>query len=157
MAFDPAWGGPAHTEFSELVSWTQHPDDGVKFYSGKATYSKTFDLADESIDKNQPLFLDLGDVRNVAEVRLNGKDIGTLWCYPWRVEITDAIKAKGNKLEIDVVNLWTNRVIGDLNLPEEKRLTRTHDRFRFDMTTGMTPLLDSGLLGPVQLVSISCP
>lgn len=157
VAFDPAWGGPAHTEFSELVSWTQHPDDGVKFYSGKATYSKTFDLADESIDKNQPLFLDLGDVRNVAEIRLNGKDIGTLWCYPWRVEITDAIKAKGNKLEIDVVNLWTNRVIGDLNLPEEKRLTRTHDRFRFDMTTGMTPLLDSGLLGPVQLVSISCP
>lgn len=157
VTFDPAWGGPAHTEFSELKSWTQHPDDGVKFYSGKATYSKTFDLSDKSIDKKQHLFLDLGDVRNVAEVRLNGKNIGTLWCYPWRVEITEAIKTKGNKLEIDVVNLWTNRVIGDLNLPKEKRFTKTHDKFRFDMTTGMTPLLDSGLLGPVQLVSISCP
>lgn len=154
VAFDPAWGGPSQTEFSELASWTQHPDDGVKFYSGKATYSKTFDLPEKSIDKNQHLFLDLGDVRNVAEVRLNGKNIGTLWCYPWRVEITEAIQTKGNKLEIDVINLWTNRVVGDLNLPKEERFTTTHDKFRFDMTTGMTPLLDSGLLGPVQLVSI---
>ncbi|GEM_PF-5300704 len=65
-----------------------------------------------------------------------------------------AIQTKGNKLEIDVINLWTNRVVGDLNLPKEERFTTTHDNFRFDMTTGKTPLLESGLLGPVQLVFI---
>ena len=152
VAFDPVWGGPDKIEFSGLTNWTKHSEEGVKFYSGKATYRKTFDLTGKSNGKQQKLFIDLGDVRNVAEVRLNGKELGILWCYPWRVEITDAVKQKNNMLEIDVINLWTNRVIGDLNRPEEKRFTQTHDRFRFDMITGETPLLDSGLLGPVRIL-----
>lgn len=155
VAFDPAWGGPAKIDFPELKSWTEHVEDGVKYYSGKATYRMTFDLSDKSIDKKQPLFLDLGSVRNVAEVRLNGKDLGVLWCYPWRVEITEALKSTGNKLEIDVINLWTNRIVGDLNLPEDQRFTTTHDKFRFDMLTGKTPLLESGLLGPVSILGES--
>ncbi len=153
VAFDPEWGGPASIDFPGLTNWTQHPEEGVKYYSGKATYHKTFDLADKQIDKNQSLFLDLGEVRNVAEVRLNGKTMGTLWCYPWRLEITGAIQPEGNQLEIDVINLWTNRVVGDLNQPKEKRYTTTHDVFRFDMITGNTPLLDSGLLGPVKILT----
>ena len=84
-------------------------------------------------------------------MRLNGKKLGVLWTAPWRVEITDAVRPSGNVLEIDVVNLWANRVIGDLNLPKEKRFTQTHDVFRFDMVRPTTPLLDSGLLGPVTL------
>ena len=153
VAFDPAWGGPANAGFPELVSWTQRPEDGIRFYSGKATYHKTFDLSEGSNNKSQRLFLDLGDVRNVAEVRLNGKKLGTLWCFPWRVEITEAVKATGNVLEIDVINLWANRVIGDLKQPNEKRFTKTHEVFRFDMVTGNTPPLDSGLLGPVRILS----
>ena len=82
---------------------------------------------------------------------MNGKKLGVLWTAPWRVEITDAVRPSGNVLEIDVVNLWVNRVVGDLNLPKEKRITETHDVFRFGMVRPTTPLLDSGLLGPVTL------
>jgi hypothetical protein len=154
VQFDPRWGGPASVEFPELVSWTKRSEEGIKFYSGKATYRKTFD-----IDKNAKtdgststrLFLDLGKVQHVAEVRLNGKKLGVLWTAPWRVDITEAVRPTGNELEIDVVNLWVNRVVGDLNLPKDKRLTETHDVFRFGMVQKTTPLLDSGLLGPVTL------
>ena len=157
VAFDPAWGGPTNAEFSELTSWTQRPEDGIKFYSGTATYRKTFDLSDpagspkETGRKTKRLFLDLGNVKEVAEVRLNGKKLGILWCFPWRVDITKAVKPAGNVLEIDVINLWANRVIGDLNQPKVKRYTKTHDVFRFDEITKDTSLIDSGLLGPVTL------
>jgi hypothetical protein len=86
-------------------------------------------------------------------VGLNGKNLGILWTAPWRVEITDVVKPSGNVLEIDVINLWANRVIGDLNLPKERRITTTHDGFRFDMITKTTPLLESGLLGPVTILT----
>lgn len=156
VAFDPAWGGPSSVEFSDLTSWTQRPEAGIKFYSGKATYQKTFDLSDTGkaqarSHKTKRLYLDLGAVKEVAEVRLNGKKLGILWCYPWRVEITKAVKPTGNVLEVDIINLWPNRVIGDLNQPKEKRLTKTHDAFRFDMLTKKTTLIESGLLGPVTL------
>jgi len=152
ISFDPAWGGPTNAEFAKLVSWTQRPEAGIKYYSGTATYRKTFDLPERSKSKAQRLFLDLGNVKEVAEVRLNGKKLGILWCYPWRVDITKAVKPAGNVLEIDVINLWANRVIGDLGQPKEKRYTKTHEAFRFDMLTKTTPLIDAGLLGPVTLL-----
>ena len=157
VRFDPRWGGPASVEFPELVSWTKRPEDGIKFYSGKATYSKRFDLQyrrqprDRDLMKRWRLLLDLGSVKNVAEVRLNGQKLGILWTAPWRVDISHAVRSSGNVLEIDVVNLWVNRVVGDLNLPKEKRIAETHDVFRFGMVRPSTPLLDSGLLGPVTL------
>ena len=157
VTFDPQWGGPGTVEFPTLMNWINHTADGIKYYSGKATYRKTFDLnpgTDNLIQSGrngERLFLDLGNVKDVAEVRLNGTNLGILWCPPWRVEITKVIKVKGNTLEVDVINLWANRVVGDLNLPKEKRLTKTHDSFRFDMLRSKTPLLDSGLLGPVRI------
>lgn len=152
VSFDKEWGGPGEVHFEKLSNWIDSQDDGIKYYSGTATYRKEFDLGDAKISrKGERLFLDLGDVRSVAVVRLNGKDLGVLWCNPWRVDVTDCIKDSGNVLEIDVVNLWANRVIGDLNLPAEKRFTKTHDAFRFDMLRGSTPLIDSGLLGPVKI------
>jgi hypothetical protein len=91
--------------------------------------------------------LDLGAVKNLAQVRLNGRDLGVVWCAPWRVDITGAVKATDNQLEITVVNLWPNRLIGDQLLPADKRLTwTTWNPFKKD-----TPLLESGLLGPVSL------
>ena len=88
-----------------------------------------------------------GEVKNVARVRLNGKDLGGLWTRPFRVEITGAVKSADNRLEIEVANLWPNRLIGDAALPPEKRFTRTHvSKFTKD-----TPLIPSGLLGPVTL------
>jgi hypothetical protein len=153
VAFDPRWGGPESAEFPELVSWTRRPEDGIKYYSGKATYRKTFDLEPSAAARSRKrVFLDLGAVKAVAEVRLNGRSLGVLWTAPWRVDITNAVRPAGNALEIDVINLWANRVIGDLNLPKEKRVTVTHDAFRFDMITKTTSLLDSGLLGPVSIL-----
>ncbi|MCR8557778.1 hypothetical protein KXD93_09005 [Mucilaginibacter sp. BJC16-A38] len=148
-AFDPKWGGPAKAKFPELISWTKRSEEGIKYYSGTATYTKTFDLTKRA----GRIFLDLGDVKDVAEVRLNGKKLGVLWCAPWRVEITDAVKLTGNILQVDVINLWANRVVHDLSLPKEKKITKTHDAFRFDMLNVNTPLLESGLLGPVKLYS----
>jgi hypothetical protein len=151
VQFDPKWGGPEKTEFPELVSWTKRPQEEIKFYSGKATYRKSFDI--NPSDNSKRLFLDLGEARHVAEVRMNGKKLGILWCAPWRVEITEAVKPTSNVLEVDVINLWANRVIGDLNQPKEKRYTKTHNAFRFNMITKDTPPLDSGLLGPVVIMS----
>jgi hypothetical protein len=148
VTFDTTWGGPAMAEFPALISWTSRPEEGIKYYSGKATYHKSFDLPSSASGR---LFLDLGSVKNVAEVRLNGKKLGILWCAPWRVDMTGAVKPTGNVLEVDVIDLWANRVIGDLNLPKEKRITKTHDAFRFDMLRATTPLLDAGLFGPVKI------
>lgn len=157
IIFDPRWGGPAKALFPELISWTKRPENGIKYYSGTATYTKTFDLkkyTNEKVHKPQRVFLDLGDVKDVAEVRLNGKKLGVLWCAPWRVEITDAVKPVANILQIDVINLWANRVVYDLSLPVDKRLTKTHEVFRFDMLNVNTPLLESGLLGPVKVYGL---
>lgn len=148
VAFDPAWGGPEEAAFDTLANWIDRPEDGIKYYSGTATYRKTFDLQ----PAHGRLILDLGSVKHVAEVRINGKELGVLWCAPWQVDITEWVKEKGNKLEIDVINLWANRVIGDWTLPVERRFTKTHDAFRFDMLRGSTPLTDAGLLGPVRIL-----
>jgi hypothetical protein len=155
VSFDPKWGGPINTDFAELKSWTERAEDGIKYYSGTATYRKTFNLTNAlktqtSNAKNKKrIIIDLGSVKNVAELKLNGKKLGILWCSPWRVDITDAVKEKGNLLEIEVTNLWANRVVHDLSLPMDKRLTKTHESFRFDMLNANTPILESGLLGPV--------
>jgi len=168
VRFDAAWGGPEKAVFSKLEDWSQRPEDGIRYYSGKATYRKTFDLPSSG---HRRVFLDLGEVRNVAQVRLNGKDLGVVWTAPWRVEVTAAATREGNELEIDVVNLWPNRLIGDGLLPKDRRFTRTnvrtydtpHPVFRYsdtEVTRGkaelsdVTPdLLRSGLLGPVTLMA----
>lgn len=147
VRFDPKWGGPPSAEFPALVSWTQRPEEGIRFYSGTAVYEKSFDLPSSLRQTGRRLMLDLGQVKMLAEVRLNGKNLGVVWAPPFRVDVTDAIKPQANRLEIDVVNSWTNRVIGDQSVPEEKRLTRTNIR----RLTKDTPLVESGLLGPVTL------
>ncbi len=149
VQFDPKWGGPESAAFQQLVSWTQRPEEGVKYYSGMATYHKTFDLPEALRRPGRPLALDLGDVKNLAEVRLNGKNLGILWAMPFRVDVTDAIKPAGNNLEVEVVNFWPNRIIGDQSLAPEKRFTRTNIR----KLTKDTPLMDSGLLGPVRILA----
>ena len=151
VKFDPKWGGPASARFDQLVSWTTRPETGIKYFSGTATYEKTFDLPAASRNPQHAtrLFLDLGKVRELAEVRLNGKNLGVVWAPPFRVDITDAAKPKGNTLEVEVVNFWPNRIIGDQLLPLEQRFTRTNIR----KLTKDTPLMDSRLFGPVRILS----
>ena len=152
--FDPKWGGPETAQFDSLVSWPTRPEPGIKFYSGTAVYEKVFIVDNSKFKtKNSKLFLDLGDVREIAEVKVNGQSCGTVWCPPWRVDVTDAVKNGDNQLQIEVVNFWPNRIIGDASLPKEQRLTQTNIR----KLTAQTPLEPAGLLGPVQLLEAPAP
>ncbi len=145
VGFDKKWGGPESIIFENLGDWSQHEDVGIKYYSGTATYRKTFDL--EKSNSNHELYLDLGKIHELARVRLNGIDLGVIWTKPYQVNITSQVKTKGNLLEIEVVNLWPNRLIGDEFLSEKERFTQTNIR-KFTKTTSLLP---SGLIGPVQI------
>ncbi len=144
VTFDPKWGGST-VKMDPLVSWTERAEEGIKFYSGKAVYQTNFD----ALNTQGSLFLDLGDIKDVgvAKVKLNGKDLGIVWCPPFRVSVTGLLKTKGNLLEIEVVNSWRNRLIGDREKPKSERFTQTNVTVRPDWQ-----LLPSGLLGPVQLL-----
>ena len=146
--FDPKWGGPATAAFDQLISWTERPEPGIKYYSGTATYRKTFDFRAAHISPEAEYTLDLGAVAELAEVRLNGKSLGIVWTPPFRVNLAAALKPVGNQLEIDVVNFWPNRIIGDSSLPVNQRVTQTNIR----KLTQKTKLMESGLLGPVRIL-----
>ena len=145
VAFAPTWGGPASVEFKTLIDWTKHADEGIKYYSGKATYANTFEMRPAH---GKRYWLQLNEVKDVgiASVKLNGKDIGVIWTKPFRVEMTDALKAGRNRLEITVVNSWQNRLIGDRSKPQEERYTKTNIKTRDDWK-----LRKSGLLGPLEI------
>ncbi|MDO5566777.1 MAG: glycosyl hydrolase, partial [Planctomycetia bacterium] len=157
VAFDPAWGGPAKTVFEKLTPWNENEQPGIKFYSGTAVYSKSFQL-----DSNQisgPIRLCLGKVDHIARVKLNGCDLGVVWTDPWTVDLTGKVVQGENRLEIAVTNCWTNRLIGDAALPPEKRLTKTNiileakqnQLRRFQGYWGTDTLQSSGLTGPVRI------
>lgn len=151
VAFDPKWGGPEAVTFGTLQDWTVRPEEGIRHYSGTAAYRISFEADAALVQAGQRVCLDLGAVQAVAEVTLNGQPLGTLWTPPWRLEVTRALKAGANALEIRVTNLWPNRLIGDASLAQEKRFTETN---RNPYTPDST-LLPSGLLGPVRL--LVCP
>ena len=146
VAFDPKWGGPEKVVFEKLDDWTKRPEEGIKYYSGTAVYKKTFDLADLPSLPKKGCFLDLVAVNYLARVRLNGRDLGVVWTAPWRVDISGVAREKGNELEIEVVNTWLNRLVGDAHLPAERRLAKTNAQYPPDQ-----PLMPSGLLGPVTV------
>ncbi len=181
VTFDPKWGGPEKpVTFTTLGDWTQRPEPGIKYFSGTATYRTTFDFsagADASA-------LDLGTVQHLARVRLNGRDLGVVWCAPWRVALTrDALKPSANQLEIEVTNVWANRLIGDEQEPADAEWGKGHMGFggplkefpewflkatprpspgRFTFTTWNyfkkdSPLVPSGLLGPVTVMTAAAP
>ena len=117
VSFDPAWGGPSGIVFDTLADWTKRPEDSIKYYSGIASYRKTFDFPEYVNLKHSELILNLGSVKNLAAVSLNGTDLGTVWTSPFHVRITGVIRRNNNKLKIDVANLWANRLIGDESEP----------------------------------------
>jgi hypothetical protein len=149
VAFDTKWGAPANAAFTELTSWTDRNEEGIKFYSGKAVYSKSFDVKNAIVNSEQ-VFLDLGEVKDIgiAKVTLNGKELGILWAPPLRVAVKGILKEKDNKLEIEVVNTWRNRLIGDRGKPQDKRLTQTNITIQ-----DWWQLTPSGLLGPVRILT----
>ncbi len=151
VQFTPGWGAPNKVTFDELTDWTQRPEEGIKHYSGKATYQKAFDLPVSVLRNDGSQFmLDLGKVHDLATVRLNGQTLRTLWLAPWRLDVTKAVRPGKNVLEVEVVNTWHNRLVGDKALPEAQRQTY----LTADTVAKNSPLLPAGLLGPVTVQTV---
>ena len=146
VSFAPGWDAPEKVTFDQLTDWTQRSEAGIKYFSGKATYRKTFEAAAQR-PPNSALILDLGNVNDLAVVRVNGRELGTLWQPPYRVDITTAVKPGTNTLEVDVVNTWHNRLAGDAALPAAQR----HTSITAATVNKKSPLLPAGLIGPVKL------
>jgi hypothetical protein len=158
VSFPPDWGAPAKIRLDDLVSWTTRAEEGVKYFSGTATYTKDFSAPRAWFRSGARLVMDLGKVKEFAEVSVNGKPLGILWKPPYQVDVTGALKPGKNHLEIKITNLWPNRIIGDQFLPEEKRYTFTTAQtsgFGGGAYTRASPLLESGLLGPVTGATVS--
>jgi len=146
LAFTPGWGAPAEVRMDKLTSWTEAKEEGVRHFSGTATYSSEFQIA-EKLPEHAKVVLDLGEVRETARVTVNGKEMGVAWKRPFLVDITAAAVPGKNTLKVQVTNLWPNRVIGDQSLPVGQRFTHTNiTKFKAD-----SPLIPSGLLGPVSV------
>ncbi|BDI34257.1 hypothetical protein CCAX7_63080 [Capsulimonas corticalis] len=146
--FDPRWGGPKSTTFDSLVDWTQRPESGIKYYSGAAEYDKTIDIPAAWLKPGRVAMLDLGDLESLANVTLNGRDLGCLWSPPYRVDVTGLLKPGPNTLSVKVTNTWVNRLIGDAGLPQDQRLTSITKPF-YSATDHLIP---SGLFGPVTVI-----
>ena len=166
LTFDPKSGGPGKLVFNRLEEWTQRPEEGIKYYSGTVTYQKSFTLDKTRVSPTSSLWINLGEVYNLAEVSLNGIYLGTLWTAPWSLDISKAAKEGTNQLEIKVVNLWPNRLIGDEKYPSDgisnrkwpdwllQKQPRNAQRTTFATYSFYkkdAPLLKSGLLGPVTI------
>jgi hypothetical protein len=184
--FPPDFGAPAQIKLQKLISLHKHPDDGIKYFSGTATYTQNFTISAAALKHGKHLLLDLGRVEVLAELSVNGKDLGVLWKRPYRADITNVVKPGVNMLEIKVTNLWPNRLIGDEQLPDPDKFTPGAGSGGLDSLTGGailqlpdwyikeklkpvngriafttwkhytkdSPLLESGLIGPVRLLTV---
>jgi len=173
LRFPDGWGAPKQVGLDKLISWTEHSDPGVRYFSGTARYSKDFDVPASMVGSDRSVVLDLGKVMNFAEVTLNGKKLAVLWKEPFRADVTGLMRAGRNHLEVSVTNLWPNRIIGDEQYPDDCQWngntiaqipqwvtgggTRPQkERYTFatwKFYNKDSKLLESGLLGPVVLYS----
>jgi hypothetical protein len=147
VAFQADRGAPASITMDTLTAWNDNSDPGVKYFGGVGTYTKTIQASADWFKKGDHLWLDLGDVKNMAEVSVNGKTLGVVWHAPYRIDVTSALKPGNNELTIKVVNAWVNRLIGDQQPGATKITFADVKPYRAN-----SPLLPSGLLGPVAVV-----
>jgi hypothetical protein len=146
--FDKNFGGPSSAiVFDELKSWTEQNDPFVKYYSGTAIYSNTFTF--EGKEKLRFANIKFDSICDIATIKINGIDCGTLWTAPYKLNITKALKNGENKIEIEVSNTWHNRLIGDSFLSPEKRITWTTAPFRLNNK----PLLPAGIIGDIKIIT----
>lgn len=151
VKFQEKRGAPETATFESLTPWNENAENGIKYFSGTGTYMKTLNAPAEWFSEGSELWLDLGSVKNLAEVIVNGQSLGIVWKTPFRINVSGALREGENILEIKVTNLWVNRLIGDQQPDAKEKITYTTMRFyRAD-----APLLPSGLMGPVVLVSKS--
>lgn len=172
VRFPPGWGAPERVLLERLMPLSEHPDSGVRYFSGTATYATEFEVPTDWIGAGKVVVLDLGEIRHIAKVRLNGVPLGVLWKPPFRLEVSRWIKAGRNRLEVQVTDTWVNRLIGDEEFPDdcewnadgslrafprwflqgEKRPTGRRTFTTWKHYRKGDPLERSGLIGPVRLI-----
>ena len=151
VSFPSDRGAPPKVRLDRLSSWTAHSEAGVRYFSGTATYTKDIEAARDWFRPGARLVLDLGRVKEIAEVSVNGRPAGIAWRAPFQVDVTGSLKAGANRIEVKVTNLWVNRLVGDEQPAAEKRTTFSS----FKPYTKDSPLVESGLLGPVTLEAVT--
>lgn len=152
VSFEAGRGAPASATFDKLISWPESSDPGIRYFSGGATYAQTLDVPGDWLISGRKVQLDLGEVRELAVVSVNGKVVSTAWHAPYRVDLTGALRPGANRLEIKVVNLWPNRLIGDKQPGAKPVAFAPQSGYRAN-----SPLLPSGLLGPVRVLAVDGP
>mgnify|MGYP006127294735 CR=1 FL=1 len=152
VTFQEERGAPEGSfAFDQLISWTDHSEFGIKYFSGSADYTKTIEVPAERLSKGRRVWLDLGQVNDLAEVSVNGQSLGVLWKAPFLIDITDSVVVGSNQVLVTVTNCWKNRILGDWKVPADDKITWTlHPFYHKDKDAD---LMESGLLGPVQLKS----
>ena len=149
VAFQAGRGAPPSVTMDTLTAWNENSDPGVKYFGGVGTYTKSIQASGDWFKKGGRLWLDMGDVKNLAEVSVNGKNLGVVWHAPYRIDVTSALKPGNNQVVIKVVNAWVNRFIGD-EQPGATKITFADVK----PYKAKSPLLPSGLLGPVAVIRV---
>ena len=145
VRFPPGWGAPGSVLWNGLISWTESEDPGIRYFSGTASYTTEFEFGEPLLPEGQGWLLDLGALREVAEVTLNGQSLGILWKEPLQADVSGLLRSGRNVLEVKVTNLWNNRLMGDLLDPGQKPYARTN------MVLNARDLIPAGLFGPVTI------
>ncbi|MBD3265481.1 hypothetical protein GF373_02325 [bacterium] len=155
LHFPPGWGAPERTTIQHLESWTAMKNEGIQYFSGMAEYHKDFTLPSEFLKEDIQIHLHLGQVKEMAEITVNGKRVGIVWKPPYAIDITNAAKKGKNRLSIKVANTWNNRLVGDAKNPDQK-FTQTNIQYSemWKVPWEKTPLKESGLMGPVKLEAV---
>jgi len=151
VEFDAEMGAPESYQFDKLTSWTDVDDKGINYYSGSANYSREFTLSEETLSKGAQAYITFEDIQEMARVTVNGKDCGIVWTPPYKANITQYLKEGSNKISVQVINNWNNRIVGDLKNPDEKEYTKTNAKQKF---TAESPLLVSGLIGKAEILFV---
>ena len=145
---------------NKLISWTDHTDDGIKYFSGTATYKNSFDISRESLTKDSVIKINLGEVLDVARIFINGKSAGVVWTPPFSLNIKDYLKPGKNTVEIQITNMWINRLTGDMNSIDGKKYCQTNipygrkDRFPNENGDEKFHVQKAGMIGPVRIEEI---
>lgn len=148
VSFDTELGGPESYDMDELASWSEVDVEGVKYYSGTATYTRDFTIEKSLLSKDTEVTVAFENIQEIARVHINGNDCGIIWTPPYKANITKYIKPGTNKITVEVTNTWNNRIVGDLRNPDEKAYTRTNAKNKFNENS---PLLESGLIGHAEI------
>ena len=151
VSFQPGRGAPASVRLDKLISWSDSQDKGVKYFSGIGSYTKTIQASSDWFKNGARLWIDLGEVKNLAEVTVNGKSLGIVWHTPYRMDVTSALKPGANQVTVKVINAWVNRLIGD----QQPDATTKYTFADVKPYKANSPLLPSGLLGPVKLERVT--